>query len=220
MPFVLPTVVVGVAFRTLLAPAGPLGFLGLDGSAVGILAALIFFNLAVVVRTVGGLWEHLDPRREQAAAALGATPWQVLRTVTLPALAPAVVVTRLRVRGGGAAGGGDIEGEAVAGRVVVGDGADGAVKPLPNLGGERPGEGDDVSVAALGAVEPGLLERRRLVRRAQVETLGRRRVPAAIAARPRSPTMTLFENVRFILLSSAFQIILLPCANRIIGRAE
>ena len=38
MPFVLPTVVVGVAFRTLLAPSGPLGFLGLDGTALAILA--------------------------------------------------------------------------------------------------------------------------------------------------------------------------------------
>ncbi len=91
MPFVLPTVVVGVAFRTLLTPSGPLGFLGLDGSAVAILAAMIFFNLAVVVRTVGGLWEGLDRRREDAAAALGASPWQVLRTVTLPALKPGIV---------------------------------------------------------------------------------------------------------------------------------
>jgi thiamine transport system permease protein len=91
MPFVLPTVVVGVAFRTLLAPSGPLGALGLDGSAVAIVAAMVFFNLAVVVRTVGSMWEHLDPRREQAAAALGASPAQVLRTVTLPALAPAIV---------------------------------------------------------------------------------------------------------------------------------
>jgi thiamine transport system permease protein len=91
MPFVLPTVVVGVAFRTLLAPSGPLGFLDLDGTPAAIIAAMVFFNLAVVVRTVGGLWENLDPRREQAAAALGASPWQVLRTVTLPALAPAIV---------------------------------------------------------------------------------------------------------------------------------
>jgi len=91
VPFVMPTVVVGVAFRTLLAPSGPLGALGLDGTPTAIVAAMVFFNLAVVVRTVGGLWEHLDPRREQAAAALGASPWQVLRTVTLPALAPAVV---------------------------------------------------------------------------------------------------------------------------------
>ncbi len=91
MPFVLPTVVVGVAFRTLLAPSGALGGLGLDGTPAAIVTAMVFFNLAVVVRTVGGMWENLDPRREQAAAALGASPWQVLRTVTLPALAPAVV---------------------------------------------------------------------------------------------------------------------------------
>jgi thiamine transport system permease protein len=91
MPFVLPTVVVGVAFRTLLAPGGPLGFLRLDGTAVAIIAAMVFFNLAVVVRTVGGLWEGLDRRREDAAAALGASPWQVLRTVTLPSLRPGIV---------------------------------------------------------------------------------------------------------------------------------
>lgn len=91
MPFVLPTVVVGVAFRTLLAPSGPLGVLGLDGSWVAILLALIFFNLAVVVRTVGGMWESLDPRAEEAAAALGASPAQVFRTVTLPALLPSIL---------------------------------------------------------------------------------------------------------------------------------
>ncbi len=91
MPFVMPTVVVGVMFRSLLAPGGMLGGLGLDGSWVAILAAFVFFNLAVVVRTVGGAWEALDPRTEQSAAALGASPWTVFRTVTAPALAPAVV---------------------------------------------------------------------------------------------------------------------------------
>ena len=91
VPFVMPTVVVGVAFRTLLAPSGPLGPLELDGTPAAIIAAMVFFNLAVVVRTVGGLWERLDPRPEQAAAALGASPAQVFRTVTLPALAPALV---------------------------------------------------------------------------------------------------------------------------------
>ena len=91
VPFVLPTVVVGVAFRQLVAPTGPLGALGLDGTAIAIVAALVFFNIAVVVRTVGAFWEALDPRREEAAAALGASPLQVFRTVTLPALLPGVV---------------------------------------------------------------------------------------------------------------------------------
>ncbi|AXH96360.1 ABC transporter permease [Ornithinimicrobium avium] len=91
MPFVLPTVVVGVMFRSLLSAGGPLGSLGWDGTWVPILLAFVFFNLAVVVRTVGGMWEGLDRRAEESAATLGATPWQVWRSVTLPALVPAVV---------------------------------------------------------------------------------------------------------------------------------
>ncbi|GAB2612560.1 ABC transporter permease [Pseudactinotalea suaedae] len=90
VPFVLPTVVVGVAFRALLASSGPLGFLDLDGSLAAIVAALVFFNYAVVVRTVGGLWERLDPRAEEAARALGASPWRAFVSVTLPMLAPAI----------------------------------------------------------------------------------------------------------------------------------
>src|SRR5699024_3414149 len=91
VPFVLPTVVVGVAFRSLLVETGPLGFLGIDGTFAAVVAALVFFNYALVVRTVGALWERLDPRAEEAARSLGASPWRAFRTVTLPALAPAVV---------------------------------------------------------------------------------------------------------------------------------
>ena len=90
VPFVLPTVVVGVAFRSLLAPGGLLGGLHLDGTFTAIVAALVFFNYGLVVRTVGGLWERLDPRPEQAARALGASPWRALATVTLPSLTPAI----------------------------------------------------------------------------------------------------------------------------------
>ncbi len=91
VPFVLPTVVVGVGFRELLGEAGPLAGLGLDGTPIAILAGLVFFNVAVVIRTVGATWESLDRRPAEAAAALGATPAQVFRTVTWPALRPAVV---------------------------------------------------------------------------------------------------------------------------------
>ncbi|MFF2620816.1 ABC transporter permease [Oerskovia jenensis] len=90
VPFVLPTVVVGVAFRSLLVEGGLLGFLRLDGTFGAIVLALVFFNYSVVVRTVGGLWEHLDPRAEEAARALGASPWRAFRSVTLPSLAPAI----------------------------------------------------------------------------------------------------------------------------------
>jgi thiamine transport system permease protein len=90
VPFVLPTVVVGSAFLSLLGEGGPLAFLGLDQSLAAILLAHVFFNYAVVVRTVGGLWAHLDPRQEDAARVLGAGRWQTFRSVTLPALRPAI----------------------------------------------------------------------------------------------------------------------------------
>ncbi len=91
VPFVLPTVVVGIAIRELVAESGPLGFLDIDGTPVAILIGLVFFNVAVVIRTVGTAWETLDRRPAEAAAALGASPRQVLTTVTLPALRPAIV---------------------------------------------------------------------------------------------------------------------------------
>lgn len=91
VPFVLPTIVVGVAFRALLREGGLLGFLHLDGTFAAILLALVFFNIAVVVRTVGGTWEGLDSRQEDAARVLGAGPVRVFLTVTLARLAPSVV---------------------------------------------------------------------------------------------------------------------------------
>jgi thiamine transport system permease protein len=89
VPFVLPTVVVGAAFVALLGPKGPLG-VDLRGTVWAILLAHAFFNHAVVVRTVGGLWEAIDPRTEEAAQLLGASRWRAVREVTLPALRPAI----------------------------------------------------------------------------------------------------------------------------------
>lgn len=89
VPFVLPTVVVGTAFLALIGPRGLLG-LDLSGTIWAILAAHVFFNYAVVLRTVGGLWTHLDPRLEEAARTLGAGRLKTFLFVTLPLLRPAV----------------------------------------------------------------------------------------------------------------------------------
>jgi thiamine transport system permease protein len=102
IPFVLPTVVVGAAFLALLGPSSPLNTVGawlfgdaapafdLRRTVTAILLAHAFFNYAVVVRTVGGLWSLLDPRLEDAARVLGASRWRAMREVTLPLLAPAI----------------------------------------------------------------------------------------------------------------------------------
>jgi thiamine transport system permease protein len=85
VPFVLPTVVVATAFLALMGPRNPL-----VGTAWAILLASIFYNLAVVLRLVGGLWSHLDPHLEEAARLLGASPLGAFRLVTWPLLRPAV----------------------------------------------------------------------------------------------------------------------------------
>jgi len=91
VPFVLPTVVVGGAFLALFDRFGlDDGPLRLTRTAGAILVAHVFFNVAVVLRTVGTFWEGLDPRAGEQARVLGATPWQAFRWVTWPALRPAV----------------------------------------------------------------------------------------------------------------------------------
>ncbi len=80
VPFVLPTVVVGSAFVAL----------GWRDSIWAILAAHMFFNAAVVVRTVGTLWSRLDPDLLAAARVLGASSSEAFRRVTLPLLKPAL----------------------------------------------------------------------------------------------------------------------------------
>ncbi|MCI3933371.1 iron ABC transporter permease [Streptomyces sp. AN091965] len=100
VPFVLPTVVVGTAFLALIGRGGlfdELWGVRLDTTVWAILLAHVFFNYAVVVRTVGGLWAQLDPRQEEAARMLGASRTRAWRTVTLPALAPAVAAAALMV---------------------------------------------------------------------------------------------------------------------------
>ena len=81
--FVLPTVVMGAAFLALLPDS-------LDRTVWAVLGAHVVFNLAVVVRTVGTLWERLPADMDHAAATLGASPIVVFREITLPLIRPAL----------------------------------------------------------------------------------------------------------------------------------
>jgi thiamine transport system permease protein len=109
IPFVMPTVVVGAAFVTLLGPRGVvndwlMSALGLAQPPVDllytvwiILLAHAFYNATVVVRIVGGFWANLDPRLGEAAAVLGAPRWRRTWEVTLPLLLPSITAASLLV---------------------------------------------------------------------------------------------------------------------------
>jgi thiamine transport system permease protein len=98
VPFVLPTVVVGTAFLAVLGPDGPVAAVGsvigvdvdLRRTATAVVIAHVFFNYAVVARTVGAAWMAVDPSAEAAARTLGADRWTAFRLVTLPQLRPAL----------------------------------------------------------------------------------------------------------------------------------
>ena len=79
VPFVLPTLVVGLAFRAVL-PAN------LRTGVLALVVAHVFLNVAVIVRIVGARWESQPRTFDDAAATLGAGPVARFRTVTWPML--------------------------------------------------------------------------------------------------------------------------------------
>ena len=97
LPFALPTAVAGISLTALYAPNGwlgqmlePLGIKVAFGP-LGVLVALVFIGLPFVVRTVQPILEDFDAEFEEAAASLGASRWQTVRRVVLPALLPAIL---------------------------------------------------------------------------------------------------------------------------------
>ena len=97
LPFAVPTLVAGVMLVALYGPTTPLGrWLADHGihivfAQLGVLLALLFVTLPLVVRTVQPVLLELDPAEEEAARVLGAGRWTTFRRVMLPALRPAIV---------------------------------------------------------------------------------------------------------------------------------
>lgn len=96
LPMVLPPVVGGIA---LLSAFGRRGVLGealaevgvvLPFTTAGAVLAVTFVSMPFLVMTLEAALVGSDPRTEQAAATLGASRWRILRTVTLPAIRPAL----------------------------------------------------------------------------------------------------------------------------------
>ncbi|MEO7404190.1 MAG: ABC transporter permease subunit, partial [Burkholderiales bacterium] len=100
LPLAFPGVVVGFMVIVL---AGRQGLIGdatewLTGdrlvfaySMAGLFIGYLYFSIPRTILTIMAAAEKLDPKLEEAARALGASPWQVLRDVVIPALGPALL---------------------------------------------------------------------------------------------------------------------------------
>lgn len=97
LPFALPTAVAGITLTALYSANGWIGqYLEKAGIKVaftplGVVLALTFIGLPFVVRTVQPVLEDAERELEEAAASLGATPWQTFWRVILPDLVPALL---------------------------------------------------------------------------------------------------------------------------------
>jgi sulfate transport system permease protein len=97
LPLALPTAVGGLVYAALYVKTGWLGQflvpLGIQGAytRLGIVLVLVFVGLPFMVRTVQPVLEDFDPEAEEASASLGASRFQTLRHVILPALYPAMI---------------------------------------------------------------------------------------------------------------------------------
>jgi putative spermidine/putrescine transport system permease protein len=84
-PMVAPVIVLAVGLYALARAAG------LVGSTPGLVLAHTMLALPYVVLNVGVSVAALDPRLGLAASGLGASPWRIFRTVTLPAILPGML---------------------------------------------------------------------------------------------------------------------------------
>lgn len=97
LPFAMPTAVSGIALTALFSPGGllggPLGRLGVKVAftPLGIAVAMLFIGLPFVVRSVQPALADLSGELEEAAHSLGASRFQTLLRVVVPALAPSIL---------------------------------------------------------------------------------------------------------------------------------
>jgi putative spermidine/putrescine transport system permease protein len=101
-PLAFPGVVVGFMIILLAGRQGLLGDITLHlvgtktvfaYSIQGLFLGYLYFSIPRVLLTVMAAVEKLDPSLEEAARALGASPWHLARDIVLPALTPAFIAS-------------------------------------------------------------------------------------------------------------------------------
>ena len=101
LPLVLPPVATGYLLLQMLGTDAVVGRL-LDALGIevvftwkAVVLAMVVMSLPLLVLTLRTGFEQIDRRYEQVAATLGASPWRVWLTVTLPLARRSVVVAAL-----------------------------------------------------------------------------------------------------------------------------
>jgi thiamine transport system permease protein len=93
VPFVLPSIVVAVGFtvfRSVHEFYQGLGLTFLADPVYWIIAAHVFVNYSIAVKTIGGVWATMDADTEAAAELDGAGRFRTLMAISLPQLKPAI----------------------------------------------------------------------------------------------------------------------------------
>ena len=90
VPFILPSIVVGVAFLQIL----PNSF---HRTAFALILAHTYFNFGFTSRLITARWLQIHPHLDDAARTLGASPLRLFTTVTLPLLSKAITNAALIV---------------------------------------------------------------------------------------------------------------------------
>ena len=90
LPLVVPPVATGLLLLKLFGRRGPIGAL-LEPLGVeivftwrGVVVAMAVMGLPLLIRAARAGFEQADRRYEEVAATLGARPWRVFRTISLP----------------------------------------------------------------------------------------------------------------------------------------